>query len=172
MSSDETGRVHVNDRMQKGYTYTRVAPEGSMFHDDFKPELTPKEMLEMGVFGGKYMTDCLEEFPFHWFEHARLASGKKDISLNFFQVDASMPLKAWQEKGWIFKEDPRGWFQWYCRYFTGRRIPEEDLRQIRRWKGIKRHVSAIRKNCMPMDAACRPRQKQTVLHWAYDPRVL
>ena len=162
--------ITVNDRMQKGYTYTLTAPCGKAFHPEFKPDLTPKELLTMGIFGGCYMTDCGKEFPKAWFENAPLSPGKKNISLNFYGVDASLPLSEWQKKGWIYPEDPRGWFQWYCRYFMGRRIPDEDLRQIKRWKAIRRHVGAIRKHCYPGEQDCRPRQRQALLHWAYDPR--
>lgn len=162
--------VIVNDTFQQGYTYVRVAEPGKEFHPEFHPDLTPKQMLAMGIFGGCYLTDCREEFPQDWFENARLSPGKKDITLNYYGVDASKSLSTWQEKGWLHPDDPRGWFQWYCRYYMGRRMEQEDLRQIRRWKGIRRHASAIRNNCGPDRANCRPRQRQALLHWAYDPR--
>ncbi len=162
----------VNDKMQHGYSYELVAPEGRNFDPEFKPELTPKQMLEMGVFGGRYMRDCKHEFPASWFEHARLSRADSDPGLNYFQVAASQPLKAWQQKGWIYPEDPRGWFQWYCRYYTGRRIPDEDARQIKRWKAMRRHIGQIKANCMVGDESCRPRQRQALLHWAYDSRKM
>lgn len=162
-------KVIINDKMQKGEYYL-TEPMGENFDPEFTPDLTPKEMLELGVFGGKYLTDCIDEFPADWFENAKLASTKKDISLNYFKVDASLSLKEWQDKGWIHSSDPRGWFQWYCRYYYGRRMPEEDQRQIKRWKGIKRHVSAIKKNCFPFHLDCRTKQRQALLHWAYDSR--
>lgn len=162
-------KVEINDSMQKGYYYL-TEPMGKNFHPDFKPELTPKQMLELGVFGGKYLTDCQNEFPKDWFENAKLSPQKKDISLNYFKVDASLPLRIWQEKGWIYYEDPRGWFQWYCRYYFGRRIPQEDLRQIKRWKAMKRHLMAVKHNCLPQDLSCRKKQRQALLHWAYDSR--
>ena len=165
-------KVTVNDKMQHGYTYYLAAPPGRKFHPDFKPQLTPKQMLELGVFGGKYMTDCTEEFPKNWFKRARLSYGRKDPKLNFFRIDASLPLRIWREKGWIYHEDPRGWFQWYCRYFMGRRISGEDERQIKRWKAMKRHVNAIKKHCKPGDMNCRRKQRQALLHWAYDSRKL
>ncbi len=164
--------VVVKDKMQKNYKYELVEPVGKNFRADFKPELTPKEMLEIGVFGGKYMTDCTKEFPANWFTKAKLCSERHDPKLNLFKVNASQPLSVWQAKGWIYKDDPRGWFQWYCRYFVGRRIPKEDDRQIKRWLAIKRHIMAIKKNCRPRDLTCRPRQRQAVLHWAYDSRQI
>jgi len=162
-------KVIINDKMQNGF-YHLTEEVGKNFDSEFKPELTPKEMLDLGVFGGKYLTDCKSEFPNEWFEHAKLSPEGKNIALNFFEVDASMPLKTWQEKGWIYPEDPRGWFQWYCRYYYGRRIPAEDERQIKRWKAIIRHAGAIKKNCPPFHLECRRKQRQALLHWAYDSR--
>ena len=160
--------VLVNDKMQKNFSYFITENIGHNFHPEFKPELSPKQMLEYGVFGGKYMTDCVNEFPKEWFENAKLSPSKKDIELNYFGVDASLDLIHWKSKGWIYKDDPRGWFQWYCRYYMGRRIESEDLRQIKRWNAIKRHVGAIKKNCVPLDLKCRMKQRQALLHWAYD----
>lgn len=162
-------KIVVNDRMQQGYTYLLTEPSGRNFSPDFDPELTPKQMLEMGVFGGKYMTDCRNEFPSSWFSKAKLCSERHNPSLNFFGVNASKPLSYWQEKGWIFEDDPRGWFQWYCRYYMGRRCCDDE-RQIKRWKAMTRHISQIVKNCSRGDLACRPRQRQALLHWAYDSR--
>ncbi|MCX7313954.1 MAG: hypothetical protein NTV56_20130 [Alphaproteobacteria bacterium] len=165
--------VTVNDKMQRRYSYVVSAPPGRGFDPEFKPELTPAEMLRLGVFSGKYMTDCRKEFPASWFKSAKLAKRAKrgrDCSLNYFGVDASQPLSAWRDKGWIHADDPRGWFQWYCRYHMGRRLPEEDRRQIKRWKAICRHVRQVQMNCEPGDVFCRPRQRQALLHWAYDSR--
>jgi len=162
-------KILVNDKMQNT-SYFLTEKIGQNFHKDFKPELSPKELLELGIFGGKYMTDCISEFPNEWFHKAKLSPLKKDISLNYYKVDASLPLKTWIDKGWIYHEDPRGWFQWYCRYYYGRRIPKEDLRQIKRWKAMKRHIGAIKKNCEPLDQNCRIKQRQAILHWAYDSR--
>jgi hypothetical protein len=164
--------VVVNDRMQKNYRYELTAPAGRNFHPEFRPELTPAQMLHLGVFAGKYMTDCRREFPKSWFKGAKLAAGHRDPKLNYFGVDASQPLSEWRRKGWIHRDDPRGWFQWYCRYTMGRRLPEEDARQIGRWKAIRRHVSQIERNCEPRDMSCRRRQRQAVLHWAYDSRKI
>lgn len=163
--------IKIDDLMQKGQ-YELTEKMGENFDPEFKPELSPKELLELGVFAGKYMTDCKDEFPADWFENAKLSPKKKDVSLNYYKVDASLPLKHWQDKGWIHEADPRGWFQWYCRYYYGRRLPEEDQRQIKRWKAITRHVGAIRKNCEPGDLSCRKKQRQTLLHWAYDSRKI
>lgn len=164
--------IHVDDKMQQGYSYGLSEPMGQNFAPDFHPELTPKEMLALGVFGGVYLRDCRDEFPEDWFVEARLAPGARDPLLNFFEVNASQSLAEWRRKGWIYEEDPRGWFQWYCRYYMGRRIPEEDTRQIKRWRQMTRHVGQIRAYCTPGDLACRRRQRQALLHWAYDSRKL
>lgn len=164
--------VVVNDRMQRGYRYVRTEPMGKNFDPRFTPELTPKEMLALGVFGGKYMTDCRDEFPKDWFTDAKLSPIKANPKLNYFGVRASQPLSEWIRKGWINPVDPRGWFQWYCRYYSGRRIPKEDERQIKRWVRIRRHLAQIKNNCRPHDYSCRPRQRQAVLHWAYDSRKM
>ncbi len=155
--------------MQKNYIYYRTEPVGKNFHVDFLPELTPKQMLRMGVFGGKYMTDCKDEFPDDWFVHARLCHRCHDPEYNFFGVNASQSLTVWRKKGWIHPHDPRGWFQWYCRYFMGRRCAD-DMRQIKRWKAMVRHAAQIRKHCLKGDLGCRRRQRQALLNWAYDSR--
>jgi hypothetical protein len=162
--------VVVNDRMQRGYRYALTAPAGRGFAAGFAPELTPRQMLRLGVFCGKYMTDTQREFPARWFAGAKLAPGRRDCSLNFFGVDASQPLSVWHAKGWIHPDDPRGWFQWYCRYYMGRRTEDEDRRQIGRWRAMRRHIRQIERNCEPGDLDCRRRQRQALLHWAYDSR--
>lgn len=165
-------KIVVRDKMQDGYTYTLSAPLGEQFDPEFKPQLTPKEMLELGVFGGLYMTDCTHEFPKSWFVKAKLSlDGKRHKELNFFEINASQPLSVWQAKGWIHADDPRGWFQWYCRYYMGRRH-SDDARQIKRWKAMSRHVAQIVQNCMKGDYYCRRRQRQALLHWAYDSRKM
>ena len=128
-------------------------------------------MLELGVFGGSYFTDDKSEYPADWFTHAKL-SKTLDPKCNYFGVNASQPLSVWQKKGWIHPSDPKGWFQWYCRYYLGRRLPEEDERQIKRWHAMGRHITQIKNNCRKGDETCRPRQRQAVLHWAYDSRKL
>ncbi len=164
-------RVKVNDKMQANYVYLRTRPMGRDFHPEFQPQLTPKQLLKLGVFGGKYMTDCRREFPASWFKDAKLCAKRHEPSLNYFQVNASQPLSVWRKKGWIHDDDPRGWFQWYCRYYSGRRC-EDDLRQIKRWRAVRRHVTQLKNNCSPGDLRCRRRQRQALLHWAYDSRKI
>ena len=159
----------VNDKMQTGYAYEYAAPAGKNFASGFTPELTPAQMLAMGVFEGHYLNDCRAEFPPEWFAAAKLSPEKPDVSANCFNVKSRMPLSHWRENGWITGPDPRGWFQWYCRYYMGRRILDVDALQIKRWRAFKRHKIQIERHCPPFLFSCRPRQRQALLQWAYDP---
>ena len=162
--------ITVHHPSQPNYRYELSEPVGKNFDPEFKPDLTPKEMLTLGVFGGVYLNDSQQEFPKDWFTNAKLSqTGKPDPQLNFFGVLASQPLIVWQRKGWIHPDDPLGWFQWYCRYYMGRRHTD-DQRQIKRWKAIVRHIAQIKRNCFQGAWDCRPKQRQAVLHWAYDSR--
>lgn len=163
----EKTKILVNDRMQQGYVYERVAPMGADFASDFQPHYSPQTLLEMGVFEGKYLNDCQAEFPQTWFINAKI-SDKPSASLNYFGIKSRQPLSVWREKGWIYDEDPRGWFQWYCRYYSGRRWPEIDQWQIKRWKSFARHAGQIRAHCDSGDIFCRPRQRQALLQWSHD----
>ena len=136
----------------------------------FKPELTPKQMLRLGVFGGSYFGYNIKEYPKSWFEKKKI-SKNFNVDLNCFKVKSGLSRIHWIKKGWIFKEDPLGWFQWYCRFTMGRRIPDIDTIQIRRWKNFNRHVMAIKKNCEEGNFECRKRQRQAILQWAYDPFI-
>ena len=140
------------------------------FYEIFKPDLSPKKMLGLGVFGGSYFGYKIKEYPKSWFRNVKI-SKSFDVTLNRFKVKSGLSRKEWLEKGWIFKEDPLGWFQWYCRFSNGRRIPYMDEIQIKRWKNFRRHVMAIKKNCERGDLSCRRRQRQAILQWAYDPFI-
>lgn len=162
--------VTVNDKMQRNYQYEIVAPTGADFMPGFTPHYSPQEMLAMGIFEGKYCNDCREELPNEWFENTKI-SERPNPELNYFGVKSRKSLSYWKEKGWIYGPDPRGWFQWYCRYYLGRRLPEIDTIQIKRWRSFARHAGQIRANCPPGDIFCRPRQRQALLQWAYDPFI-
>ena len=162
--------ITVNDKMQSGYSYRLDAPVGAEFCAEFRPHFTPAEMLALGVFEGKYCNDCRDELPADWFNDAKV-SDAADPALNYFAVKSRQPLSVWRQKGWIYGPDPRGWFQWYCRYYLGRRLPDIDAKQIKRWKAFSRHAGQIRANCEPGDVFCRPRQRQALLQWAYDPFI-
>ncbi|SCA56562.1 conserved hypothetical protein [Candidatus Terasakiella magnetica] len=162
--------VVVSDKMQHDYQYEIVAPYGRSFDDGFDPFYSPALMLEMGVFEGKYLNDCRSEFPQDWFENAKLA----DIAnpeLNYFEIKSRQPLHEWKRKGWIINPDPRGWFQWFCRYYMGRRIPGVDAHQIKRWRAFKRHAAQVKANCECGDWTCRPRQRQALLQWSHNALV-
>lgn len=170
--------VIYSDDFQKKYKYELTEPEGKNFDPEFKPDITPKEMLSLGVFGGAYFIGVSglipSDLPKSWFSNTELSEdGEKHGELNFFGISASQPLSVWRKKGWINeKHDPHGWFQWYCRYYMGRRLPDEDSRQIKRFRAMRRHMAQVVKNCRKGDFSCRPKQRQALLHWAYDSRTL
>lgn len=165
-----TKTITVNDRMQKNYIYILSENPGENFNPIFTPHFEPSQMLKLGIFEGKYCTDCINEFPQSWFSNAKISS-VADPKFNYFGVKSRQSLSVWREKGWIYDPDPRGWFQWYCRYFIGRRLPDLDMIQINRWKNFSRHASQVLKNCNSGDLSCRPRQRQALLQWSYDPFI-
>jgi hypothetical protein len=179
------------------YTYVLEKAPGDL-PPEFRPALSPGEILMLGAFEGRYLNDSVGEFPAEWFVVARglgrlnLTEKASDLSCNFFGVGSRQPLSAWKENGWApspqgrgvtddhyrglltdpdRNPDERGWFQWYCRYWMGRRIPELDALQIRRWRAFNRHAGAIRANCKKGDLECRRRERQALLQWAYDPFI-
>jgi hypothetical protein len=181
--------IQVWNRMKKGYAYRLDEAPGQGFAPEFKPWADPGEMLALGVFEGKYLNDCLLEFPAEWFLRAaaldKLHPSDHTKEINLFKADSRLTLQEWKRKGWLpggakktgiladpdQNPDERGWFQWYCRYWMGRRIPALDAEQIRRWKAFSRHDAQVRKNCKKGDAECRPRQRQALLQWAWNPFV-
>ena len=191
--------IRVSNKMVKGYSYKLEEDPGQNFASDFRPYCDPGEILAMGAFEGKYLNDCITEFPAEWFLNAltldklRPSPAAADVSVNCFGVKSRLPLSEWRTYGWVppekgqkrhidkmgrailsdSKENPdeRGWFQWYCRYWMGRRLPELDLVQIKRWKSFVRHSGAIKANCSAGDLTCRPTQRQALLHWAHNPFI-
>jgi hypothetical protein len=164
--------VTVCDKMQEGYSYQLSEPIGLPFAPGFEPAYSPREMFLMGVFEGHYYNDGVLELPREWFrpalEAGKLSPERPEAAVNRFGVKSRLPLQAWREKGWIYGGDPRGWFQWYCRYYLGRRDTQVDEIQIGRWRGMARHAAQVRANCRPHDFGCRPRQRQTLLQWSWD----
>jgi hypothetical protein len=179
----------------KGYSYVLEEEPGKGFDPRFTPALSPGEILFMGAFEGKYLNDCTDEFPKEWYLLAagagKLSPEKADLSCNYFGVGSRQPLSVWIENGWAPKKgrhvekgkardilgdsvrnpDERGWFQWYCRYWLGRRIPDLDAVQIGRWRSFARHAGAVKKGCKKGDLDCRRRERQALLQWAYDPFI-
>lgn len=186
--------IRFSNKMSRG-SYVLTEAPGQGFAADFKPAATPGEILALGAFGGRYLNDCLDEFPAEWFWRAalleKLAPGAPqggDVAINAFQIDSRLPLSEWRKAGWVAtgvrktrrargarslladpakNPDERGWFQWYCRYWMGRRIPDLDAVQIQRWRAFSRHAGAVSGACKKGDLGCRPRQRQALLHWAW-----
>jgi hypothetical protein len=182
-------KVIVWNKMEKEYSYTLAVDPGTNFDPKFKPYATPGEILAMGAFEGKYLNDCLLEFPAEWYWNAifadKLRPGESDVSVNLLGVDSRQPLQFWIDSGWVpgghhkgmhpelsdpkINPDGRGWFQWYCRYWMGRRIPALDKIQIQRWSAFARHAGQIKAHCTKGDLDCRPRQRQGLFQWAHNP---
>ena len=162
--------VVVKDKMQSGYKYELVAPAGGDFDHMFAPFFSPEEMLALGVFEGKYCNDCRQELPEKWFEDASVGD-VADPTFNYFGVKSRQALSVWRQRGWIHTPDPRGLFQWYCRYWLGRRMQRNDELQIRRWRAFRRHAGQVQANCKAGDLSCRPRQRQSLLQWAHNPFI-
>ena len=162
--------IIVSDKMQTDYRYELSAPTGRNYAGDFSPHFTPRQMLSLGIFEGRYCNDCTGEFPSSWFSRAKTSTIPANAN-NYFRVKSRLSLSEWQKRGWIIEPDPRGWFQWYCRYYLGRRLPEVDKIQIKRWRAFRRHAGQIKANCDPGDIFCRPRQRQALLQWSHDPFI-
>jgi len=139
-----------NIDFSKKYSIPKKDKNGDLIFDDypdFKPNLTPKEVFEMGSFGGTYfrpiyssiikskLKDQHLEFK-KWFTKLDVSkyvtNNTCNVSVNKYNVKAGSSLDEWEKSGWITKHDPYGWFQWYCRFYMGRRC-EDDKRQINRW---------------------------------------
>eukprot|EP01111_Echinosteliopsis_oligospora_P017981 TRINITY_DN800_c0_g1_i1.p1 TRINITY_DN800_c0_g1~~TRINITY_DN800_c0_g1_i1.p1 ORF type:complete len:160 (-),score=27.06 TRINITY_DN800_c0_g1_i1:40-519(-) len=148
-------------------------------------------MIKFGSFGGGFFRpihssitkkdykDDYKEFPEEWYEgvdiEKYITNEEYDVEVNRYHVKAGQSLRDWEKMGWIDPIDPRGWFQWYCRFYMGRRSPDDD-RQVSRWIGVcgpngrwkKDLVSKIlRSRKTWSDISVSPIVRQTLQHWGY-----
>jgi len=166
-------KIVVHNKMQKDYEYELTEPVGENFASDFKPRYTPSQMLTEGVFGGKYCNDQWVEYPASWYKDTRLSPEGNNSLMNRFKGESRTPLQSWKSEGWLNSIDPRGWFEWYMRYYLGRRVEDDfqgqpyDRYQINRWKSFARHFGQVKANCDANDMECRPNQRQALLQWSW-----
>lgn len=160
-------------------------------HPEFKPHYTPAEVMKQGAFGGTYWrpiyssvtkkeySDQHKKYPFLRDIPASISTKKwtnYNTSVNKYGVKVGQTLEQWEASGWIKPYDPYGHFQWYCEFYNGRRIPEEDNRQIRRWNGIRTRFGnrlgnmKREKRCKAVNAS--PKISQTLLHWYINPDLV
>ena len=138
----------------------------------FGPCYSPKEMLELGIFEGKYING-IKGIPSEWKKLPKVLGPKDEPNpeLNYYKIKSRQPLSTWKKNGWI-KTDKEGWFSWYIQYYLGRRLGEEDTWQINRWRSfVARHQGQINSACKLTDHECRPKQRQGLLQWAWDSSV-
>ena len=166
-------------------------------HIDFKPNLSPHDVLRKGSFGGTYFRNIYSqvvgkklenqhlEYPKAWFKDLditnMITSIKYEPKINTYKVKCGQSLTDWEDSGWISNLDPFGWFQWYCRFYLGRRHSIEDERQIKRWRNITgekgRHRNTLitliyrerqkNKDISIHDITISPARRQTLQHWGY-----
>ena len=159
---------------------------------EFKPNLSPREMFELGSFGGtywrpiyskvtkKYYTDQHLKYPRIWWENIPSSWlitdwNNYDKNINKYKVKVGTTLEFWEEKNWITNYHPYGWVQWYCDFFMGKRSPDDE-RQIQRWVKTAGPKSRFRKMLINLihkkntkfdDFSVSPKTRQTLQHWGY-----
>jgi hypothetical protein len=160
---------------------------------EFRPNLTPKQILKMGSFGGTYFRDIhssvtnknykgktvIKEYPDDWFKgvniEKKVISSNYDKNVNTYKVKCGSTLEDWESKDWISKQDPYGWFQWYCRFYMGRRT-KDDQRQIDRWLRLTGPKGRFKRSLMNKiinagknynDKSVSPVIRQVLQHWGY-----
>tara|TARA_B100000035_G_C20769868_1_gene452128 strand:- start:47 stop:601 length:555 start_codon:yes stop_codon:yes gene_type:complete len=163
-------------------------------HPDFKPNVAPKDVFKKGAFGGTYFRpiyssitkkkykaeDVISEYPKSWFKgmniKKKVISSKYDKKINKYGVKCGSSLEDWEKSNWIVKQDPYGWFQWYCRFYRGRRT-DDDERQIGRWLKLAGPNGRFRRRLMNEiikkgknynDPSVSPVIRQVLLHWGYE----
>merc|ERR1711997_93735 len=159
--------------------------------EEFRPNMTPKEVLQAGSFGGTYFrpikssvtglkyNKMWDELPQNWLEGLNIkrmvSSTNYDDKVNTYKAKCGGSLEMWETSGWIDKIDPYGWFMWYCRFYLGRRSKDDD-RQIGRWKNCTGPKGRWKNNLIGKiakagvkynNSGISPVIRQTLQHWAY-----
>jgi len=162
-------------------------------YPDFRPNLSPQQVLQMGSFGGTYFrpiysgvtkksytaAEVTKEYPKEWFKglnmKKQVTSSNYQNSVNQYNAKCGGSLEMWESKGWMANIDPYGWFQWYCRFYQGRRSTDDD-RQIGRWKKCTSPKGRWRNNLIGKifrssgkinDLNVSPVIRQVLQHWGY-----
>lgn len=162
-------------------------------YPEFQPNLTPREIFKLGSFGGTYWRPISSgvtkkkyknqhlEFPKSWWKgipEDMLTSSTCNKNINYYKAKSGTSLLYWESKKWIDAQDPYGWVQWYCRFYNGRRSPDDE-RQIDRWlrfTGPKgrfrvRLINMIKKKKKKWnDTSVSPVIRQGLQQWAYQIR--
>ena len=153
---------------------------------NFSPNKTPIEAINEDAFGGTYFRDIYSGVNGKWYRDSwkefnflkninakYYSSNYYDAEVNKYGVKCGTSLRFWENKGWINGQDPYGWFQWYCRYYLGRRS-SDDERQIKRWVDIRSRFKGIlikmikNKGVKFDDYSVSPKIRQILLHWGYE----
>jgi hypothetical protein len=155
-------------------------------HPEFTPNLTPRQIFELGSFGGTYWRPIFsgvnsreyknQHRVFDWsLDESLLSSPECKPEINKYGVTSGTSLVYWESKGWIHSQDPYGWVQWYCRFYAGRRT-DDDARQIARWRDFAGPKGRFRLRLINMckkarkqydDATVSPVIRQGLQQWAY-----
>ena len=161
-------------------------------YPDFRPNLTPSEVIKMGSFGGTYWRPIYSEVTKKKYKNIHLQYPKSwwknvpnhwmvnefenyDKTVNKYGVQVGTTLEFWESKNWITKYHPYGWFHWYCDFYSGKRCPDDE-RQIKRWirtagpnsRFRRMLINLIKKNNTKYnDFLISPKVRQTLQHWGY-----
>ncbi len=178
--------------MVSNKTRKNIKPVTLKFKDypEFQPNLTPRQIFQLGSFGGTYWRPIYSEinkknykdvhktYPKSWWKgisEEDLSSEEYDKTKNKYGVEVGTSLEFWENKKWIKESHPYGWVHWYCDFYRGKRC-EDDERQIKRWKALAGPrgrfmrflvTKTLEKNTDYKDKSVSPKMHQVLQHWGY-----